>query len=276
MFSIEHGIKPPVLAYHHVGTGPQMAITWVPKRTFAKQIRYLFEAGYRSLTLQDLVQEGCPAGEKAIAITFDDAYASIGESAYPVLSRYGFVATVFVIGAYMGRENRWDVRLPGMRARHLDAPSLQHLVSEGWEVGSHTLTHARLTALDPRRQWTELQASRLLLEDTLGTEVRSLAFPFSRYNEQTLRLARRAGYRIACTLDGKTSCRVDHGLAVVSRCGIYLFHGRRGFLRQLRSSDGTRWSRFQQRVIHGCSQGTWWVKSRMLQQKGLAILSFFS
>jgi len=69
------------------------------------------------------------------------------------------------------------------------------------EVGSHTLTHPDLTALDVKRAFYELLKSKIILEEILEKKVESLAYPYGRYNDTVVELTRRAGYLCARTTE---------------------------------------------------------------------------
>jgi len=77
---------------------------------------------------------------------------------------------------------------------------LRLLADAGWEVGSHTVTHPRLTQLDEHRLAVELDASRAEVERQLGRPCLSLAYPYGDYDERVVSAAGAAGYRHACTL----------------------------------------------------------------------------
>jgi hypothetical protein len=126
---------PPVLAYHLVDRRLDAGIAWMPPRRFERQIAWLAEAGYRSLSLSEYLQGGNLT--KRVVITFDDGYRSLVQYALPILSRYHFRATVFVIAGYVGRPNLWDVKFFLPRFHHLDWSELRTLLAAGWEIGSH-------------------------------------------------------------------------------------------------------------------------------------------
>jgi peptidoglycan/xylan/chitin deacetylase (PgdA/CDA1 family) len=232
---------------------------------------YLAAQGYASLTLRDLSEIGGHVPERAVVITFDDAYACVRERAFPILQRYGFVATVFAIAGYVGEENGWDVRFPGMRSRHLDWHGLKELLAAGWEVGSHSMTHPKLTALPEDGVWQELHGSKVLLEDALGTPIVSFSYPFGRYDRRIMNLAQKAGYRYGCTLDGRSFSSPTADGFLISRRGVYLLDDMRSFKRKVDSRDYPLFERRKQQVIHFCAQGTWWAKTLLKKQKELAI-----
>lgn len=100
----EYTAQVPVLMYHHISEEGNDSTELSPE-AFEAQIAALAEAGYTSVFPEDLaayVREGKELPEKPIVITFDDGYLSNYEYAYPILKKYGMVATIFVIGSTVG------------------------------------------------------------------------------------------------------------------------------------------------------------------------------
>ncbi len=98
-----------------------------------------------------------------MAVTFDDAYASIVDSAYPILARLGVPGTVFVPTDFPDRREPmyWPERSSGSTvptrtsswpARH----QLQRLAEAGLEIASHTRSHPNLTSLSDKELQAEL------------------------------------------------------------------------------------------------------------------------
>jgi peptidoglycan/xylan/chitin deacetylase (PgdA/CDA1 family) len=195
-------VIPPVLCYHRVGGPLELGVTRVSRSVFARQMQSLAAAGWRSLTLKeygDLVlnPQSALGNPKSFLLTFDDAYADLTDTAYPVLKAMGFTATTFVITGYVGAENRWDVQYTRRRLRHLDWRAIEDWRGRGLEFASHTESHARLTWLDDARASAELRESRAELVRRLGPEAgKAVAYPFGAVDERVERLAREAGYSL--------------------------------------------------------------------------------
>ena len=104
---------------------------------------------------------------------------------------------------------------------------MRALADSGWEVGSHSRTHPRLTALSDSRLMEELRSSRLECETEIGRPCRSLAYPFGELDRRVVEFAGRAGYEAAATL---SRVRFRPPLALRwPRAGIYRRDGRRRF-----------------------------------------------
>ena len=96
-----------------------------------------------------------------VTFTFDDGYDSLN-LARPLFKQYNVVGTSFPIVAYIGTSGQatWD--------------DLRGLLADGWEIGSHTMTHPNLTTVSDSQLDYELRMSKQLLETTLNTSVYSL------------------------------------------------------------------------------------------------------
>jgi peptidoglycan/xylan/chitin deacetylase (PgdA/CDA1 family) len=194
---------PRILCYHKVDTRLELGVTRISPRRFTRQIERLATDGWRTLTLDEVAS--CVRGERVlasneIAITFDDAYRSLREHAFPVLEAHGFSATCFVITAYAGRLNRWDVAYGGRRFAHLAWRDMRRWQSRGITFASHTVTHPRLTWLGAARVARELRDSREHLTRALDAEPRALSYPFGAGESREYALAREAGYDVGFTL----------------------------------------------------------------------------
>lgn len=204
--------------YHRINAAPpasQRRLTVHPA-DFARQMGWLKRNGYRTITqreLYDALVLGRRLGPKPILITFDDGYSEVFHEALPVLRRLGMRATAYVIS---GRTLRSDTVF---LTWHL----LRALERDGFEIGSHTITHRDLTSLSDGEALRELVQSRRAFERRLGHPVPWLAYPLGAYDSRIERLARRAGYVLAVT--------TEHGVVQSARRPLAL--------RRLRVLDST-------------------------------------
>ncbi|MDP8910335.1 MAG: polysaccharide deacetylase family protein [Chloroflexota bacterium] len=194
-----------VLAYHAVSEEWPCELAVTPRQLEA-QVRLLIERGFRGVTFSEAVL--APPSAPILAVTFDDAYRSTLDLAYPILSRLGIPATVFVPTAFPdgGSPMAWpgiEQWLGGRHERELLPMSwtqLSKLSEAGWEIGSHSHRHPRLTRLDDDSLARELTTSRNACERHLGISCRSLAYPYGDDDPRVIAAAHVAGYEAACTL----------------------------------------------------------------------------
>ncbi len=213
---------PPILCYHKVEPRRELGVTRLAPRRFARQMERLARAGWRTLSLDELL--ACARGERSaaaneLAITFDDAYRGLREHAFPVLASLGFRATCFAITDYAGRLNRWDVAYGGRRFAHLAWRDMRRWQERGITFASHTATHPRLTWLDDAAVGRELTRSRDALRSALDGECAAVSYPFGAHSGRERELAEAAGYAGAFALTGAWS---GSPYAIV-RCPVYIW-----------------------------------------------------
>lgn len=214
---------PGVLAYHKV-TRFEFGGTWVPPSRFASQIDYLINAGFTFIDEDTFLEtvEGKRSGSyREVLLTFDDGYEELLCHAIPVLEKKNVPALIFIVSSFVGRENRWELGLPGRRFMHMDWSEIIDLARRGFSFGSHTSTHRDLTRLGPGDVRRELVDSKTELEDRIGCEIKSLSYPFGRTNEHVATEASRAGYRTAFSMYPRRRNSAIDRLAL-RREGVYL------------------------------------------------------
>ncbi|HWB57325.1 MAG TPA: polysaccharide deacetylase family protein [Gaiellaceae bacterium] len=145
---------------------------------------------------------------RCVVVTFDDGFHS-ALRATEVLDRLGYPATVFVVTSFAdsGEPLCW----PGIEqwrhshladeVRPLRWNDLEKLRDAGWEIGSHTVTHALLTGLDGDRLARELRLSREAIARRFGS-CETVAYPYGRADDRVAAAARSIGYSAGCTLTG--------------------------------------------------------------------------
>ena len=193
--------RPRTFMHHSVGRledDPNMLST-SPER-FEAQMLYLKRHNLRGVSMRELHRAANEGGGKGlVGLTFDDGYEDFLSAAVPVLERMGFTATVFVVVDMLGLENDWEhACLPRPRLKLLDAGGVREVSERGMEVGSHSLTHARLSGAEPESLDKEVGDSRRVLGEVLGEAVEGFCYPYGSLDAAAVRAARRAGYAYAC------------------------------------------------------------------------------
>jgi peptidoglycan/xylan/chitin deacetylase (PgdA/CDA1 family) len=189
----------PVLCYHRFAPRCQSALC-IPEEAFSAHLDYLRTNGYRSISLGELAEflaynRALP--RKAVVITIDDGYRSTFEIAFPLLKRYGFTATLFIYSDFVGSSSlamTWD--------------HIRQMQAEGFEIGSHSLSHADLTLRRPeedeaafrRRITDEVVRSKAILDRELQQETQFFAYPYSKHDPFVLALVA-AHYRLGLTVE---------------------------------------------------------------------------
>jgi len=195
--------KIPILMYHkvspyihHGGIGLR-----VTPDNFEEQMKYLYERGYRTITLDqlfDIWERRETPPPRTIILTLDDGYQDNYLFAFPILKKYGFTATIFLVCERVGGFNAWDIRRETQpHIKLLSWQEIKEMQQYGISFQSHTLTHASLSTVDPKIADTEIRLSKVKLEQALGAPVNFLAYPYGRSNKSVEKMARDAGYKAA-------------------------------------------------------------------------------
>jgi peptidoglycan/xylan/chitin deacetylase (PgdA/CDA1 family) len=131
-------------------------------------------------------------------LTFDDAYVDFAETAWPILRRYGFDATLFVVSGHTGGTNEWDRQL-GEKLDLLGWDALRALHAAGVTIGAHTDTHPQLTSLTSREVACQAARSRRRIEQELGVPVRAFAYPYGDRDELVEHIVGSCGFTLGFT-----------------------------------------------------------------------------
>jgi peptidoglycan/xylan/chitin deacetylase (PgdA/CDA1 family) len=169
------------------------------------------------------------ARSNRVVLTFDDGYLdTLGEAA-PLLARYGFGATCYLVSDRVGAHSAWDDGHPGERRPLMSREQVGRWLEAGMEIASHSCTHPWLDRVDDADAAREISDSRAALERTFGVAVDHFAYPFGGFTARTVDLVGRAGYRSAVTTQPGIARPTDDPL----RLPRLLVDGRRGLARFL-------------------------------------------
>ena len=171
----------PVLAYHSISDNlfgrlhPYHQINTSPG-VFASQMKWLRRAGYRSVSLPEMVTalDTDRDWSKTFVLTFDDGYQDFYTDAFPLLKQCGFGATVFLAS---DRIRNTAARIEG--ANYLTWTEVRELHAQGIQFGSHSVTHADLRSLEPEQIDYELGYSKETIEQEISAQVDSFSYPFA-------------------------------------------------------------------------------------------------
>jgi peptidoglycan/xylan/chitin deacetylase (PgdA/CDA1 family) len=177
------------LLFHAITSHPCSHFSYYPTDKFRRFIESLDQTHLMPCTLSEAFAP--TDGRRRLAITFDDGLLSFFTDAYPVLERYSVKTTIFIVAGFIGRYSAWDV-LP--KQAHLNKDQIREIAGNGHEIGSHSMTHPKLTFLCDADLRRELCDSKKQIEDIIGKPVTSISFPFGAWNERIWEKALEAGY----------------------------------------------------------------------------------
>lgn len=198
--SAELAAVPLVLMYHSVSPYDEdpFQVTITPQR-FEQQMRWLRSRRLLGVSMGELLDAAAQGrARRMVGLTFDDGYQDFVTNAMPILQRYGFNATAFVLAGRFGGENAWS--RPGPYKPLLTAAQVREIARAGIEIASHGLEHVSLLKVDDARLRDETVRSRAILQDLLGQQVRGFAYPYGHSDARVVAAVQNAGYDYACAV----------------------------------------------------------------------------
>jgi peptidoglycan/xylan/chitin deacetylase (PgdA/CDA1 family) len=194
----------PILTYHQIDATPPRGAPYrglvVSPAAFSRQMALLKALGYQGMAMCRL--EPYLRGEKTgkvVGLTLDDGYVNNLEQALPVLRRFGFSATCYIVSGQLGGLNVWD-RSKGVAPQSLmNARQLKAWLAGGQEVGAHTRSHVDLLQADDASAYDEIVGCKRDLEQRLDAEVRHFCYPYGFHRPEHASMVREAGYATATT-----------------------------------------------------------------------------
>lgn len=178
-------ITVPILLYHHISKEKKSDRYYVTPKHFEEQMEVLKKLGYQTITikrLSDVLSRGGTLPDRPVVITFDDGNLDVFENAYPIMEKLDFVGSVYIVSNRLKSDG------------YLQKKQLTEMIESGWEVGSHSFSHADLVQNHAIIRQEILQ-SRLDLEKSLGIKVYTFAYPFGLLDWYVSRKVYEYGYK---------------------------------------------------------------------------------
>lgn len=97
----------------------------------------------------------------AVSFTFDDGLPNQFSKALPILDKYGFKGTFFIVTDWATRDDIWQ--------------TLKEMSENGHEIASHTLTHPSVAGT------RELTESKAIIEQKIGKPCLTIAYPYCNF-----------------------------------------------------------------------------------------------
>ncbi len=224
----------PILMYHQIDAIPPKVdargarVNYrsliVSPASFARQMWWLKTLGYRGVNMSEVMaylrgEKSVATHGRAVGITFDDGYYNNLAHAQPVLARYGFSSTCYVVSDMADQTNSWDAA-KGIGAKRLMTTSeMRQWITGGQEIGSHTQHHVDLRACDSAAAQEEITASKAQLESLTGAACQHFCYPYGYYGANHIRMVQQAGYDSATTV--QTGCATSQsGAFELPRFGV--------------------------------------------------------
>ena len=202
--NIKHSKRIPILMYHSIDSidrGKGLRSLHVSSWLFKLQLSILYILGYKGLDMDRLLPylKGEKTG-KVFGITFDDGYENNYLNALPILEKYKYTATCYLVANNIGGKNYWDIQKGFAPHNMMTNRQIKKWISSGMTIGSHSLNHVKLADLSKSKMKKEIIESKLKLEEEFKVKVNHFCYPYGSFNDTAEELVKIAGYESAVTV----------------------------------------------------------------------------
>lgn len=209
---------PRVLMYHsiHEHLGEKHDKWRVRPKDFEKQMAWFYKNKWHSYTISELtMMDKIP--NKSFVLTFDDGYEDNYFNAFPILKKYHFKATIYLVPNH--KENIWERENTSKLSNLLNNEQILKMQKSNLiEFGSHTLSHTNLSLIDDETLLRQLVQSKKHVEDITKKHCYSFAYPYGKFNDKIIRFVKNAGYKNAVIV--KRGLYVKENPFAINRVGI--------------------------------------------------------
>jgi peptidoglycan/xylan/chitin deacetylase (PgdA/CDA1 family) len=197
-------INIPILMYHSIEYMPKSTVMrslHVPPKRFKFHMWLLKILGYRGLSLRELKPylDGDKHG-RVIGITFDDGYQNNLLNAAPILKKYNFSATCYIVSQAIGLSNTWDLQKGITQRPLMTEAEIHEWLKLGMDIGAHTKNHEDLTIIPEQNAYREIRDCKNDLEKKFHIRITDFCYPFGRFNDLVCNIVKDSGYQSATTM----------------------------------------------------------------------------
>ena len=188
----------PVLLYHRIINDKSVKgkhKIYVTEKDFEKQLLYLKNNGYQTITFYDLQDNPTMDLTKKVIITFDDGYEDNYTLLFPLLKKYNFKAVIYLVTQV--NHNAWGVREGEPRVDMMTDAQKKEMSDYGIEMGGHTQTHVDLSRCTEEEMFKEIKSCKDDVERLTNKRSISFSYPFGGINEKVKQVTKQAGYAYA-------------------------------------------------------------------------------
>lgn len=176
----------------------------VKPKEFEKQLKWLKKNNFKSYTLSELVNlKVIP--KKSVVLTFDDGYEDNFTNAFPLLQKYDFKATIYIVLNRFNNDWATDKDLNTSSAelnneKMLSNEQVNIMINSGLiEIASHTFDHVNLPTTSDTNKMYQIEKSREEIINIFNIKCSSFAYPFGFYDKKDVEIAKNSNYTNATT-----------------------------------------------------------------------------
>jgi peptidoglycan/xylan/chitin deacetylase (PgdA/CDA1 family) len=215
----------PILMYHVISTAQPWAQDpelYVNQGNLEREMRWLADHGFSGVTLDRVYDAWFKGGNlprKPVVVSFDDGYRSQYTDGLPVMQKLGWPGVL-------------NLKVDALAQHELSQDQVRTMIDDGWEVDSHTISHADVTQIFGSDLTREVAGSRRILQRRFGIPVDFFCYPAGRYDAAAERAVEDAGYLGATTTVEGLADR--HEIYTLKRIRVNASDGVKGLAAKLR------------------------------------------
>ena len=189
----------------------------VKPKDFERQMKWFYDNNWNSFTISELVKlQDIPL--KSFVITFDDGYEDNYINVFPILQKYNFKATIYLVPNQ--KTNHWEEKNTSVLSNLLNEEQILKMQNSGLiEFGSHTMSHVNLSKIDHIQLLDELVKSKKEIENITQKECEAFAYPYGKFDDNIIDNVKKAGYKNA-TVVKRGLFKKDDKVFMIKRVGI--------------------------------------------------------
>jgi len=173
-----------------------------PPELFEQHLRYLKASHHIPVSLSEVeayLLSGKALPDNAVVITLDDGFEDNYTQAFPLLQQYGIPATIFLASGVVGGKNEWMTGRDFPERKMLNWQQIEEMNRHKISFGAHTVSHPKLSELSDALATQEIVTSKQVIEERLGEPCNHFAYPYGLFNDQTCKIVKEAGFKLACS-----------------------------------------------------------------------------
>lgn len=199
-----------ILLYHQIGESPNLRTNldcFCKKKEFFQQMEFLANSDYEVISLNKAINlmlyKRIP-DKNYIVLTFDDGCERFYDLTFPILEKFNFSSTIYPVTGDLGKYASWGaIKNPDLKI--LSERMLIELNKLGVEIGSHTVAHLKLTEISLLDATYQIKKSKEMLEQLIGTNICSFAYPHGDFNTKIVQVVRQMGFKCGLTCINNTA-----------------------------------------------------------------------
>lgn len=189
----------------------------VKPEDFEKQMNWFYKNNWKSFTITEITKlDKIP--EKSFIITFDDGFEDNFTNAFPILQKYNFKATIYLVPNQ--KTNHWEEKNTSVLSNLLNNEEILQMQNSGLiEFGSHTLSHVNLSTITDEQLINELRESKKEVENITKKDCEAFAYPYGKFDDKIVQAVKNAGYKNA-TVVKRGLFEQNDDIFTIKRIGI--------------------------------------------------------